>query len=94
MPSRHQIRCITKSNSSEAHKRITHIGGRNDNGEQWKLTEQEAIAGIESGKWTFFVSVGGNATNVIIASRDGKKYLKTVADGEQPNNLLSLPTCT
>jgi len=26
-------------------------------------------------------------------SRFGNKYLKTVADGEQPNNLLSLPEC-
>ena len=28
---------------------------------------------------------------MIIATRLGKKYLKTTADGEQPDNLLSLP---
>ena len=26
-------------------------------------------------------------------SRFGHKYLKTMADGEHPNNLLSLPEC-
>jgi hypothetical protein len=32
--------------------------------------------------------------DVIVAiSRYGHKYLKTVADGEQPNNLLSLYEC-
>ncbi|MDD5382312.1 MAG: DUF3892 domain-containing protein, partial [Candidatus Margulisbacteria bacterium] len=28
-----------------------------------------------------------------VAIRSGRKYLKTEADGEAPNNLLSLPTC-
>jgi len=32
--------------------------------------------------------------NVVIAtSRYGNKYLKATADGDQPNNLLSLPEC-
>jgi len=54
----------------------------------------EAIAGIESGRWSFFVSVQGRAVAVIVAvSRWGHKYLKTVADGDDPNNLLSLPEC-
>ncbi|MBA4156890.1 MAG: DUF3892 domain-containing protein [Gemmatimonadetes bacterium] len=30
---------------------------------------------------------------VAATSRFGKKYLKTEADGELPNNLLSLPEC-
>jgi len=30
---------------------------------------------------------------VVAKSQYGHKYLKTVADGEQPNNLLSLPEC-
>ena len=41
-----------------------------------------------------FVQVRGQMVNVIVAvSRYGNKYLKTVADGEQPNNLLSLYEC-
>ncbi len=49
---------------------------------------------IENGKWTFFVRRNSQSVRVVVAvSRYGNKYLKTEADGEQPNNLLSLPEC-
>ena len=94
MPDRHEVICINKSDRMNPHERITQIGGRNGDGTAWKLTQEEAIAGIESGKWSFFVSRGGRTVNVIVAtSRYGHKYLKTENDGEQPDNLLSLPEC-
>lgn len=90
----HEVLCIRKSDRFNPHERITHIGGRNGDATAWRLTQQEAIAGIEGDKWNFYVCRGGHVVRVIVAvSRYGHKYLKTEADGEQPDNLLSLPEC-
>ena len=42
----------------------------------------------------FAVKAGSRIVDVIVAvSRYGNKYLKTVSDGDHPNNLLSLYEC-
>jgi hypothetical protein len=91
-----QVKCINKSDRYNPHERILSIGGTNPDGTRWKLSQQDAIAGIERGEWQFYVNVGEKSSWVIIAlSTQGHKYLKTEADSdsEHPNNLLSLPEC-
>ncbi|WP_346083821.1 DUF3892 domain-containing protein [Sphingobacterium ginsenosidimutans] len=94
MATRHEIKCIKKTNRQSAHDRIEKIGGKNPDGQSWQIAQEEAIAGIEDGRWSFYVNRGGSPIDVIVAtSALGNKYIKTRNDGEQPNNLLSLPEC-
>lgn len=88
-----QIKCINKQDRPNPHERITHVGGYAD--KRWKITQEEAIRYIEDGEWSFWVA-RPNAPSVWVVvgvSRFGNKYLKTEADGEDQNNLLSLPEC-
>lgn len=87
-----QIKCINKLDRDNQWESITHVGGFTD--KRWKITQDEAIAHIESGEWGFFVSVGGQSVWAVVAtSRFGNKYLKTAPDEGEQNNLLSLPEC-
>ena len=90
-----RIRCINKDDRYNPRESITHIGGVNPDGNSWKLSLQDAINSIENGKYSFYVErPSGDIVNVIVAvSAGGNKYLKTEADGDEPNNLLSLDEC-
>lgn len=86
-----QITCINKDDRKNIYERITHVGNA---ARGWKLTQQDAIGKIERREWSFYVSVKGKSVWVTVStSRFGNKYLKTESDGDEPNNLLSLPEC-
>ena len=89
-----RVRCINKTDRTSAHERIKNIGGTNADGGRWRLPESQAIQDIKSGKYAFHVErPAGHRVKVITATRLGREYLKTEADGEQPDNLLALPEC-
>ena len=88
----YQVTCITKHGGHRnPHERIEYIG--NEAG-KWRFSENDVIRRIEKGIDSFFTSVKGKQVDLVVADHNGRKYLKTVADGYEPNNLLSLPECT
>ena len=94
MAQRVQVMCINKSNRTSHFERIKFIGGVNADGTRWRLSIDDAISGIESGRWDFFVSVDRrNQVEVEVSDHLGHKYLRTRADTLLTDNLLSLPEC-
>ena len=95
MAARHRILCINKTDRSNRHEKISHIGGVNADNSRWRISQERAIEGIESGKWAFYVLVGGVTAEVIVSrSAAGHKYIKTNRDSSTLDNLLSLPECS
>ena len=93
MTARFEIGCINKSDRLNPHERIINVGGVTAEGTRWKLSQTDGIHYIVKATCLFYVKQGGKIVYVVIASQSGWKYLKTIADGEQPDNLLSLPEC-
>lgn len=90
-----RIDCINKTDRYNPHERITHVGGVNPGQTtRWKVSQAQAIENIESREHSFYTLVNGVRANVIVATHSGNKYIKTVNDGLQPDNLLSLPECS
>jgi len=88
-----RIKCVNKDPRNDPYHAITHVGGFETS--QWKITLADAIGKIEKGEWRFYVEQPRNdkVWVEVAVSRFGNKYLKTEADGDEPNNLLSLPEC-
>lgn len=95
MPADHRVTRIIPDDD-DADRRIDSIGGATGgktSGGPWCIKLDEAIKGIEDGTWRFWTTANGKSVWVIVAKRNGRKYLKTEADGAEPNNLLALPRC-
>lgn len=93
MANRFRIRCVSKQPRNDPYHRITHVGGYGTS--QWKLAVDDVISRIQGGQEAFYVErPQGDEVDVIVArSRFGNLYIKTTADGDEPNNLLALPEC-
>lgn len=89
---RYQVTCINKRGGHyNPHERIQYIGNQQGS---WRVSEDAAIQRIENGQDSFYVTSGGRSVDVVVATHEGRKYLKTEADDYAPNNLLALPECT
>ena len=83
-----QVTCINKLPRDNPYEGITHLGGAG-----WRWTRQQVIDSIRAGTNTFFTLVQGNRGNIGIVDGPTGPYLRTYADGQWNDNLLSLPEC-
>ena len=86
-----RIECTGKE-TRDGTRRITHIGGSSKDGARWKLSREDAVRDIESGKTSYYCDIGGQSYLVIVAKdKSGAKFIKAVIDGDVPECLLKLP---
>ena len=89
-----QITCITKPDVQSSHEHITHVGNPRA---KWVWPREQVIQSIEAGTNTFFVldPATGKRSDVGVVRPSGRlPYLRTYADGDWNNNLLSLTRCS
>lgn len=84
-----QITCISRTDRTSPRERIRQVGGANG----WRKSTDEVIRLIEAGTDTFWVSAGGDRTDVVVDEHYGRKYIRTEPDDHRQNNLLSLREC-
>jgi hypothetical protein len=86
------ITCVKLAVREPRNATIAKIGGWNSDSSRWQLSLEDAIAGVEQGRWAFYTLVDGRRVPVVVGQdANGHKMLKAEGDGEQPTVLMSLP---
>lgn len=88
-----RVTCIIKPNPQSSHEHITHLGNP---AAGWKWTRDQVIASIEANTNTFYVvdPHNGKRSDVGVVRPAGRPaYVRTYADGDWNDNLLSLNQC-
>jgi Protein of unknown function (DUF3892) len=89
-----EVQCVTRSKSENAHECIQYLGGVDYNGKRWQKTVPEAILEMRQRGVHFYVTEGEHEVPLVITTdKSGHRYLRTQADGDKPDHLLSLPEC-
>ena len=89
-----QVTCITKPHPQSPHEHITALGNP---AVGWKWSREDVIRSIDAGTNTFYVldPYTGKRSDVGVVRSSGKApYVRTHADGDWNNNLLSLNQCS
>jgi len=90
-----EVIAVKKGTGKEPHDCIQGVGvTEGPRTIPYYLSVAQVIAFIEAGTHEFWTNKGGKRADVIVAKYLEHKYIKTVADGIHPNNLLKLPPWT
>jgi hypothetical protein len=88
-----QVTCIDKPHPDSPYEHITHIGNPSAG---WKWPREKVIESIDAKTNTFYVldPYNGKRSDVgVMRPPSRPAYLRTYADGDWNNNLLSLDQC-
>ena len=89
MATKHEVTSISRTLAPIGLEIISHIGGNGNESRSWKISHQEAIAGIENHIWEFFVKQGSKTFNLIVCiSPLGNKCLKIEEECLEPSHIL------
>ncbi len=92
-----RITCINKAGGHhyDPHEAITYLGWVNEQTRaSGKSTLLEIVQFLEKRGLAYVKDAFGNVAALIVkTSSSGNKYVKTVRDGKETDNLLSLPEC-
>jgi hypothetical protein len=87
------VTCILKTHPQSPHEHITHLGNPSAN---WMWDRERVIASIDNKTNTFYTldPINRKRADIGVVRDAGKApYLRTHADGQWNNNLLSLNQC-
>ncbi len=87
LPADREVTCVKKHPQQNAHKGITHLGGKG-----WQMTRWQVTAAINSGGETFYMQVGGKRATIYVTD-DDDACLRAVVDDQWTDDLLALPEC-
>jgi len=89
-----QILCVKKENQGALNGQLTHIGGVNGTGDRWVLSVKDAILGINSQQWGFYINDKLEEIPVHIFSLDEfEKSLLAKKEGSLHNLLEDFLEC-
>lgn len=93
-----EITCITKDggNHYNPYEAIERFGWYNPyNGQKGFANMSEMIDFLEKGNKAYVVDPldKNDRAYLEVQERNGTKFVRTIADGERPDNLLELPEC-
>jgi hypothetical protein len=85
-----QVTCIRKPDPQSAHEHITHVGG---DGRIWSREQVIGWIGIQQHSFYTLDAKRRRADIGVVYEAGKAPFLRTYADGEWNDNLLSLPQC-
>jgi hypothetical protein len=88
---RHLVKWSEKKSAFGQNYQVSAIGGNSAHGSDWRVSEDNAITEIESGKKAYFIVLNGSVCDLVVGRAGGITYLKSRTDTDLPHALLDLP---